>query len=101
CGLHRVGDSERRVLALRQPADEKDSARESDDLDHALDESVIADAAGLIERSSEDRRRRFVQNRRGGRDEEAHEQITCATVPLKCQAAICNCSACAELKMSI
>jgi hypothetical protein len=47
--LHRIGDSEESVLALRQPADEKNSTRETDDLDACLNERVIPDAPGVIE----------------------------------------------------
>jgi len=39
---------------LRQPADEKNSARESDDLNDGLDERVITDPTSMIERATED-----------------------------------------------
>ncbi len=51
CGLHRVGDGIKGVLLLGQPSDEQNSTRESDDLNDRLHEHVIADAAGVIERS--------------------------------------------------
>ena len=51
CGLHGVGDGVEGVLMLRQPADEKNSTRKSNQLDGGLHQRVIADAPGVVERS--------------------------------------------------
>ena len=77
-GLHRIRNGEEGVLALWQPANKKNSARESDDLPNYLYHRITTDAAGVVERSAYDRDRTFVQNGCGDRDEEAHGQIMCS-----------------------
>jgi len=48
-GLHGISDGEESVLALRQPPDEQNSARKSNDLDRTLNDRVTANAASMTE----------------------------------------------------
>src|SRR6266404_6506507 len=61
--LHGVGNGEVGVLALIEPADEKDAAAKSDQLHDALHESEVAYDLGAMKRQPDQRRGTFVEGR--------------------------------------
>src|SRR2546430_17713519 len=55
--LHRVGDREIGVFPLIKMADQEDATEEPDHLDDRLDDGEIADDAGAIKSTADNRRR--------------------------------------------